>query len=138
MPKTIRVTWLEKEQFVGVDETNHAVVISSQSEGNGTGMNPSSLLLVSLGACTAYDVTTILQKKRQPLTALEVHVTGQQQDEMPWCFERIHVHYVVRGRGLKEKAVADAVQLSEEKHCSVSATLRGTVELSYDYEIVDE
>jgi putative redox protein len=138
MPNTIHVTGLEKEQFVGVDETNHAVVISSQSEGNGTGMNPSSLLLVSLGACTAYDVTTILQKKRQPLTGLEVQVTGTQQDDIPWCFEKIHVHYVVRGRGLKEKAVADAIELSEEKYCSVSATLRGVVELTYDHEIVDE
>ncbi len=137
MAKTVHVTWLEKEQFVGVDETKHAVVISSQSEGNGTGMNPSSLLLVSLGACTAYDVTTILRKKRQPLTGLEVQVAGEQQEEMPWCYLKIHVHYVVRGRGLKEKAVRDAIELSEGKYCSVSATLRDVVELTYDYEIVD-
>jgi putative redox protein len=67
-----------------------------------------------------------------------VQVTGQQQDEMPWRFLKIHVHYVVRGRGLKEKAVRDAIELSEQKYGSVSATLCDVVELTYDYQIVDE
>jgi putative redox protein len=137
MPKDVRVTWLEKEQFVGVDETNHAVVISSQSEGNGTGMNPSSLLLVSLGSCTSYDVVNILHKKRQPLTGLEVRVSAEQDQEPPWRFLKIHVHYILRGRGLQDKAVYDAIRLSEEKYCSVSGTLCDVVEITYDYEIVE-
>ncbi len=138
MAKTVRVKWVEKRQFVGVDESKHAVVMSSQDAENGTGMSPSQLLLVALGGCTAYDVVDILQKKRQPLTGLEVSVTGEQDAEPPWAYRKIHVHYTLRGRGLKEKAVADAIRLSEEKYCSVAATLRSAVEITTDYTIAED
>jgi putative redox protein len=138
MAKTVRVKWVEKRQFVGVDESKHAVVMSSQDAENGTGMTPSQLLLVALGGCTAYDVVDILHKKRQPLAGLEVSVTGEQDAEPPWTYRKIHIHYTLHGTGLKEKAVADAIRLSEEKYCSISATLRGTAEITYDYEIVGE
>jgi organic hydroperoxide reductase OsmC/OhrA len=88
-------------------------------------MKPPDLLLVSLGSCTAYDVVNILEKKRQRLAGLEVAVTGEQGEEPPWPFRKIHLHYTLRGKELKEKAVQDAIELSEKKYCSISATVRG-------------
>jgi putative redox protein len=138
MAKTVNVSWVNKLQFVGVDNTKHAVVMSSQDEENATGMSPSSLLLVALGGCTSYDVVTILQKKRQALTGLEVTVTGEQEEDPPWTYRKVHIHYKLHGRNLREKAVADAIELSEESYCSVAATVRGSAEITYDYEIIDE
>jgi putative redox protein len=132
------VKWLEEKRFVGVDSTDHGIVIASPGEDGRIGVKPSDLLLLALGSCTAYDVVSILQKKRQPLTGLEVRVSGNQQADPPWTFERFHVHYVVKGRGLSEKAVADAIRLSEEKYCSVSATLRLGATVTHDYEIVED
>jgi putative redox protein len=130
------VTWLQGEQFVGTDSTNHSTVISSGKAG--VGMKPSELLLVSLASCTAYDVVNILTKKRAGLTHLHVTASGEQAEEPPWSFQKIHVHYAVRGRNLKPADVEKAVELSEEKYCSVSATLRKAVELTYDIEILEE
>lgn len=138
MAKTVRTVWIEKQQYLGVDSSKHSVVMSSQDEENGTGVSPSELLLLSLAACTAYDVVSILTKKRQRLTGLEVTVTGEQDAYPPWTYRKMHVRYEVRGKGLREKAVADAIELSETKYCSVAATLRGTVELTYDYTIIED
>lgn len=135
MANTISVKWIGKRQFVGIDSTSHSVVMSSPDEG--VGMKPSELLLVALGGCTAYDVVDILHKKRQPLIGLEITITAEQDAEPPWTFRKVHIHYTLHGRGLKEKAVADTIRLSEEKYCSVAATLRGTVEITYDYTIVE-
>jgi putative redox protein len=132
MAKTTRVVWLEKEQFVGIDSSKHSVVLSSHDQENGTGISPSELLLLALGGCTSYDVVNILTKKRQRLTGLEVVVTGVQDEDPPWTFREIRVQYRVRGKGLRAKAVHDAIRLSEQKYCSVAATLRGTVEITYD------
>ena len=138
MAKTAHVTWVQKRQFVGTDSSKHSVVMSSQDEENATGMRPSELLLVALGGCTGYDVVDILLKKRQQLTGLEIVVTGEQDADPPWAYRKIHIHYVVRGRGLREKAVRDAIALSEEKYCSVSATVRGVAEITQDYTIVED
>ena len=138
MTKTARVTWVQKRQFVGTDSSKHSVVMSSQDEENGTGMSPSQLLLVALGGCTAYDVVDVLQKKRQRLTGLEVVVTGEQEADPPWPYRKIHVHYEVRGKGLREKVVRDAIELSEQKYCSVAATVRGVAGITSDYTIVEE
>jgi len=138
MAKTVDVTWVDKLQFVGTDNTKHSVVMSSQDDDNGMGMSPSSLLLVALGGCTSYDIVSILKKKRQKLTGLEVSVTGEQEEDPPWTYRKVHVHYKVTGEGLSEKAVADAITLSEERYCSVAATVRGSAEITFDYEIVDD
>ncbi len=138
MAKTVAVKWLEKQQFVGIDSTKHSVVMSSQDEENGVGMSPAQLLLVALGGCTSYDVVEILGKKRQRLTGLEVTVTGDQEADPPWPYRKIHLHYKVRGNDLKEKAVQDAIDLSQNKYCSVAATCRGVADITYDYEIVQD
>ena len=130
-----QVTWCGGKQFIGIDSSKHSVVMSTQDEENGTGMKPSDLLLVALAGCTAVDVVSILRKKRQDLRGLEINVKGEQDPDPPWPFRRIEVEYVVKGRGLKEKAVADAIRLSEERYCSVSATVKGVAEVVTRYRI---
>lgn len=138
MGKTVSVKWLEKLQFVGVDATKHSVVMSAPDEENGIGMSPAQLLLISLGGCTAYDVVNILTKKRQRLTGLEIAVTGEQNPDPPWAYTRIHLTYRLRGRGLDEKAVRDAIELSKNKYCSVGATLATGTTITYDYTIEED
>lgn len=128
------VRWIGGKQFVGIDSTKHSVVLSTTDEG--VGMKPSELMLVALAACTAVDVVEILAKKRQPLTSLEISTSAEQDADPPWTFRKIHLHYKLSGVGLTEKAVAQAIELSEEKYCSVASTLRGVAEISYDYEVV--
>jgi putative redox protein len=83
-------------------------------------------------------VVDILEKKRQRVMGLEVTVTGEQEPDPPWTYRKVHIQYVVRGKGLREKAVRDAIELSEQKYCSVAATLRDAAEITYDYTIVEE
>lgn len=138
MDKAARVIWIEKQQYLGIDSGKHSVVLSAQDDENGTGASPSELLLLSLAGCTSYDIVNILRKKRQHLTALEVFVTAHQDSEPPWTYRKMHLGFEVRGKGLGEEAVWDAIQLSESKYCSVAATLRGTVAITYDYTIVED
>ena len=136
MAKAARVKWVESRQFVGIDSTGHSVVISSPDDG--VGCKPSDLLLLALGGCTSYDVVSILEKRRQKLTGLEVTITSEQDEDAPWTFRKLHMQFTFRGKGLKEKAVRGAIELSESKYCSVAATLRGTAEISYDYTIEED
>jgi putative redox protein len=132
-----KITWFGGKQFVGVDSSKHSVVMSSQDEANGTGMKPSDLLLVALAGCSAIDVIGILQKKQQDVKGLEINICGEQDQDPPWAFRRIEMEYVVKGRAIKEKAVADAIRLSEEKYCSVSATVREVAEVTSRYQIIE-
>jgi putative redox protein len=138
MAASAHVQWVSKGRFVGTDGHKHSIVMSTQDEENGIGMKPSELLLVALGGCSSVDVVGILQKKRQALTGLEVEITAEQEEEPPWCFCKINVTYHVRGRGLSDKAVADAIRLSEEKYCSVRATLDKSVEVHTEYRIIED
>jgi putative redox protein len=124
------VKWLEEKQFVAIDSTGHSVVLSSPADG--VGMKPSDLLLVALAGCSAYDVAEILRKKRQKLESLTVEVRGEQESDPPWAFRRIHTMFRLRG-DVSEKAVQQAIELSETKYCSVAATLRPAVELTWDH-----
>ena len=101
-------------------------------------MKPSQLLLISLSACSAYDVVEILQKKRKVLHSLEVTAEGTHDDDPPWAIRKIHLHYRLSGEGLTENAVEQAIRLSEEKYCSVSATVRGVAAITTEFEIVTE
>lgn len=130
------VKWIGGKQFVGIDSTNHSVVLSTPDEG--VGMKPSELLLVALASCTAVDVVEILAKKRTPISALEISATGEQEVDPPWTFRKIHLVYKLKGEGLTEKNVAQAIELSEEKYCSVAATIRATAEITTSFEIVAE
>lgn len=133
----VSVTWIQNQQFVGTDSTKHSVVLSGTGPDDGVGMKPSELLLVSLGGCTSYDVVNILRKKREKLTDLKVVVSGEQAADPPWRFVKVHVHYIVTGYDLNPEAVEQAIRLSEEKYCSVSATVAMSAEMTWDFEVID-
>jgi putative redox protein len=128
------VTWVKDFRFVGTDSTHHSVVLSKPGEGS-VGMKPSELLLVALASCTSVDVVSILKKKRLKLANLRVDVKGDQAPTPPWAFEKIHLHYVIEGPDIRDKDVERAIELSEEKYCSVAATLRPQVKITWDYEL---
>jgi putative redox protein len=132
-----KVTWLQDRIFVGTDSTKHSVVLSSHGSEGGVGMKPSELLLVSLAACTAVDVVNIFNKRRTPLDALEIRVTGEQDEDPPWKYSKIQLSYRITGEGITEQAAKRAIELSEEKYCSVSASLRGSVDICFDFEILE-
>ena len=132
------VKWTGKGEFVGTDSTKHSLIMSTQDEENGTGLKPSELLLLSLGGCTGVDVVSILKKRRQDLTGLEIDVTGEQDRDPPWTYRKIHLEYKIRGRGLSERAVERAIYLSEEKYCSVRSTILGTAEVTHSYTITED
>lgn len=133
-----KVKWVDGLQFVGESGTGHAIVMDADAEvgGANTGMRPTELLLIGLGGCSGMDVASILQKKRERVTAVEVNVKGEKADEHPKKFIAIEVEYVVSGRDLSEEAVKKAVSLSWDKYCSVKATLEGTAKMKYSYRIV--
>lgn len=102
------------------------------------GPSPMEMILCGLGGCTSYDVVAILQKSRQDVVECHTELDAQRSDEVPSVFTKIHIHFVVKGRQLKEKQVERAVKLSAEKYCSASLMLeRGGVEITHDFEIVD-
>lgn len=133
---TATVKWISGKQFIGIDSTQHSVVLSTPDEG--VGIKPSELLLIALASCTAVDVVEILTKKRMPLSHFEIRCSGEQDQDPPWTFRKIHLHYTIGGRELTEKAVEQAIQLSEEKYCSVAATVRATAEITTEFEILQE
>jgi putative redox protein len=132
---TIRLDWLQGKTFVGTDSTKHAIVVSSSDEANGTGVKPSDLLLIGLASCASMDVIEILNKKRQPPDGMEVRVEGTQEPDPPWTFRKIHMHFLLRGALLHPGAVEQAIRLSEEKYCSVAATIRCAAEITTSFDI---
>ena len=124
-----------RKKFVGIDSTQHSAVLSTPDEG--VGIKPSELLLIALASCTAVDVVEILSKKRMPLSHLEIRCSGEQDQDPPWTFRKIHLHYTVGGRDITEKSVEQAIRLSEEKYCSVAATVRATAEIKTEFEILE-
>jgi len=125
------------EFFVGVTPSGHAQAIETNSKRN-RAATPMELLLIALGSCTGVDVISILKKKRQKVTDYRIEVSGERREEFPRSYTQLNVKHIVRGRGLSEAAVARAIELSDQKYCSVAATLRGSAEIVTSYEIVEE
>jgi putative redox protein len=123
--------------FVATPPTGHSLTLDMNGE-RSSGASPLELLLVALGGCTAADVVSILRKKREIVTEYRVEVRGERREEYPKSFRRIEVRHILHGRGLSDKAVADAIQLSDEKYCGVSATVRPTAEIVTSYEIHEQ
>lgn len=128
------VTWTSGEQFRAVGPSGHALLMDGDRERN-TGPGPMELLLLALGGCTGADVVTILRKKRQPLTALEIRVEGERAPEPPTVWTHLKVHYRLVGKGLDPKAVEHAIELSRTKYCSVAATLGRTARIEWSHTI---
>ena len=136
-----RIQWVEGAQFVAESGSGHAVVIDGPAEGGGRnlGMRPMEMVLMGVGSCTAYDVVHILKKARQPVLRCVAELTAERAETEPKVFTKIHVHFIVSGRGLSEAAVKRAVDLSAEKYCSASIMLgRAGVEITHDYRIAED
>ena len=139
MATKARVKWIENTRFTGESGSGHAVVMEGlPAEGQASvGIRPMEMLLLGLGGCTAIDVVMILQKAREAVTDCVVEIEGERAETVPKIFTKIHVHFVITGRNLKESAVERAVKLSAEKYCSASAMLEKAAEITHDYEIVE-
>jgi putative redox protein len=122
--------------FIATPPSGHAQLIDGKGDRK-SAPSPLEFLLMSVAACTAVDVVSILEKKRQTVTDYRVEITGTRRDEYPRRFTAFHVHHIVYGRSVSEKAVADAVALSDEKYCSVAATVRPTAEITTSFEIIE-
>lgn len=122
--------------FVGRTPSGHEINIDTNRERN-SAPSPMELLLLALGSCTGVDVVSILQKKRGEVMEYTVEVRGERRDEHPRSYKRMEVHHIVTGRNISERSVAQAIELSEKKYCSVAATLRPTAEIVSTFEIVE-
>ncbi len=123
--------------FVGISPSGHALTLDTDHN-RASAPTPMELLLIALGSCTAVDVIGILQKKREAVTDYRVEVRGERRDDHPRSYKRMQVRHIVRGKNISEKSVAQAIELSETKYCSVAATLRPTAEIVSNYEIIEE
>ena len=132
--QTASVKWIGEQKFVAIGPSGHAIAFDSDRESN-KAPGPMEFLLLALGACTATDVVTILEKKRQKLESLEVICSGERAKEPPTVWTRLEILYRLRGT-LDEAAVKHAIQLSEDKYCSVAAILKKTAAVTWRYEIL--
>jgi len=134
-PDFIKVKWIDGLRFVATDSAGHSFVMdaSKQSGGDGSGFSPMQLLLIALGGCTGMDVVHIMRKQRQQVNSLEILVSGKRVEEPPRVYNNIHAEYKIKGKRIKENAVQRAIQLSEDKYCSVGATLRAKAKVTSNY-----
>ena len=129
------VKYAGDEFFIATPPSGNAQVIDVKGDRQAA-PSPLEMLLVSVAACTAADVISILLKKRQDVIDYNVEITGERRDEHPKAFTNFHVHHIVHGRDVSEKALADAIELSDTKYCSVAATVRPTAEITTSFEII--
>jgi putative redox protein len=132
--QTATVKWIGEEKFLALGPSGHALAIDSDRQSN-SAPGPMELLLLALGACTGTDVVVVLKKKRQKLDSLEVICSGERAPDPPAVWTKLELVYRLRGQ-LDEASVKRAIELSEEKYCSVSATLRKTATLTWRFEIL--
>src|SRR6202049_2998221 len=132
--QTASVRWIGEQKFVAISPSGHGVTIDSDRQSN-KAPGPMELLLLALGACTATDIVIVLEKQRQKLESLEVICSGERAVETPNVWTKLEIFYRLHGK-LDDAAVKHAIELSDEKYCSVSATLRKTATLTWRYEIL--
>ncbi len=134
------VTYTSGLQFVAAGDSGHAVVMDGEEKfgGRNSGPRPMELLLMGIGGCSGMDIVSILKKKRERLTGLDINVSGTMAEEYPHKYTQIDIEYIVKGRGLSDSAVRRAIELSMDKYCSVKATLDGVAKIGFSYKIVEE
>lgn len=132
------ITWAGEVKFEAESGSGHTIIIDGPPDhgGKNQGVRPMELMLLGVGGCASFDVVHILKKSRQDVTDCVAQVEAERVDDVPAVFSKIHLHFVVKGKGLKEAHVKRAVELSAEKYCSASIMLsKGGVEISHSYEI---
>ena len=125
-----KATWIDEHRFVGESDSSHGIVVDGDKK---TGNSPIELVLIGLCGCTGYDVASILTKKREPFSSLEVSAKAERAAEPPSVYTSIQLLYKVGGK-VSRKAMEDAVRLSQEKYCSVSAMLEKTAKITVEIE----
>lgn len=134
-----RVKWVEEAMFLGESGSGHAVVMDGppESGGRNLGVRPMEMLLIGMGGCASFDVVHILRKGRHDIRGCEALLEAERAETDPKVFTRIHLHFVVTGKGLTPSAVERAVKLSAEKYCSASIMIGKTAEITHDFEIAE-
>ena len=135
-----RVKWVEDVCFMAESDSGHALIMDGAPEvgGRNLGPRPMERLLMGTGGCTSVDVVMILKKSRQDVTGCEVEISAERASDHPKIFTRIHMHFTVRGRGVKPEIVDRAIKLSAEKYCSASIILGKSAVMTHDFEIIEE
>ena len=136
---TANVKWVGDRSFVGTAGSGHAIAFGAShgDEGKKPGPSPMELLLLGTGGCSAYDVVHILERGREPVEDVEVEIEAERAETDPKVYTRIHLHFIITGRGLNPAKAERAVQLSIEKYCSASAMMAATATLTHDFELRD-
>jgi len=129
---TVHLHWNPTGQFTLSDNDNHQIVMKKPK-----GVKPSDLMAMALIGCSSYDVVEILGKQKQDLQQLRVTAESTQDNDPPWRFRKIHIHYQAIGKGIDPEKLRKAIQISEEKYCSVYATLKDAIEITHDFEVVE-
>jgi putative redox protein len=124
------------EFFIGTTPGGHALTMDAKGDRK-SAPTPLEMLLIAVAACTAFDVASILEKKRQKITDYKVEIEGERRKEYPRAFTKFHIHHIVQGNNISEQAVAQAIELSDTKYCSVAATVRPTAEITTSFKIID-
>lgn len=134
-----RIKWVEGRTFVGSSGSGHSIVLGSHNGDDPAtpGPSPMELLLIGTGGCSSIDVVMILERGREPIEDCECIVTAERAETDPKVFTRIHMHFIVKGRGLAPAKVERAVQLSAEKYCSASIMMSKAAEVTHDFEVID-
>jgi putative redox protein len=134
-----RIKWVEDRTFIGESGSGHKIVLGTASgpEGRTPGPSAMELVLIGLGGCSAYDVVHILEKGREAIEDVAVELEAERAETDPKVFTHIHMHFVVKGRGLAPGKVERAIALSAEKYCSASAMIAKTATITHDFEVVD-
>ena len=133
-----RIKWVENAAFTAEAGSGHAIVVDGPPDigGRNLGVRPMELMLMSVGSCSAVDIVHILKKARQPVTDVQVEVKGERADTEPKVFTKIHLHFIVSGKGMLANQVERAVKLSAEKYCSASIMLgRAGAQVTHDFEL---
>ncbi|GIW01606.1 OsmC family protein [Roseiflexus sp.] len=128
----IELTWIHDQTFLGVDSTNHSIVLSP---GGGVGVKPSETMLIALASCSAVDLVEILKKQRATLNRLAITVDGEQDADPPWRYRRIHLRYQVTATGATLEKVQRAVDLALNRYCSVRSSLHPEIEVTFEVDL---
>jgi putative redox protein len=139
VPMECRVKWVDGMSFMAETESGHLLMMDGAPDGGGRNLAPRPMetVLAGTGGCSAYDVVVILRKSQQEVTGCEVQLKAERAEADPKVFTRIHMHFVVSGKGLRRNVVEHAIRLSHDKYCSASIMLARTAEITHDYEIVE-
>lgn len=134
-----KVTLMKDMQFSGKATSGHTLIMDADDEsgGHNAGPRPMELLLVAFGGCSGMDVISLLRKKRQSVSGLEINVKGEKTEDYPKIYKEVHIEYVVKGKDVQKEAVERSIELSLDKYCSVGATLAKAGKITSSYRIVE-